>query len=155
MSLDLVDKDSVPQRDPVKRKAYCATWREKNRERCRPLFLKYREDPKRRMHILVGCAALRAKRSGLAFESELYVLYEAAPPTHCVCCGCTLDYSSGKGVNNRGASPSFDRIDNEKGYTVENTRVLCFRCNYLKNDVRMSELGRLESIIRYMRSALN
>lgn len=145
----------MPYADLKVRKEYAEAWRDKNRGRSRALLIKYREVPAKRMRILVGRAAARAKLSGFAFEPELYLLYESAPPTHCVCCGGALDYSSGKGLNNRKCSPSLDRVDNEKGYTAANTRVLCFRCNYLKNDVQITELWRLESIVTYMRAALN
>jgi hypothetical protein len=46
-------------------------------------------------------------------------------------------------------SPSLDRKDNNKGYTKDNTYVISYRANSLKNDATIEEL---EKVINYMRS---
>lgn len=70
----------------------------------------------------------------------------ANPPTHCACCRKKLDYSTGRGLDKRD-SPSLDRWDNSQGYTLENTKVICYRCNELKRDATLAEM---KVIVRYM-----
>ncbi len=45
-------------------------------------------------------------------------------------------------------APSLDRFDPAKGYTVANVKVLCWRCNMLKNNAKPEEL---EAVVAYMR----
>lgn len=92
-----------------------------------------------------GCAPAR----NLTFEDGLLDIYPLNPPTHCECCGIKLDYA----VNSRtkaslyGRGPSFDRVDNNIGYTVKNVHVLCLRCNQLKNNGKLQEF---KNIVAYM-----
>ena len=44
-------------------------------------------------------------------------------------------------------SPSLDRRDNTKGYTIENTAVICMHCNVRKQD---STIEDLHMLLRYM-----
>lgn len=46
-------------------------------------------------------------------------------------------------VGAKDTSPSLDRIDNSKGYTPDNIRVISWRANYLKNNATLDELIRL------------
>jgi uncharacterized protein YaiL (DUF2058 family) len=110
----------------------------------------YNEPANRIQHILTG-AKRRAKANGIEFDLGLYVKLKATPAEQCACCAATLEYKfkmhDGRGfVLNR--SPSLDRFDNTKGYTVENVRVICLRCNILKRDATVEEL---EAIVAYMR----
>jgi len=100
----------------------------------------YYADPAKRMRLLVKGAILRAQRDGLAFDHELCDILTSNPPTLCACCERTLDYSMGRGRNNRGPSPSLDRIDPRGGYTCPNVEVVCMRCNQVKGNASADEL---------------
>ena len=65
-------------------------------------------------------------------------------PELCPVLGIPLDRSSNTRSDN---SPSVDRIDNTKGYTVDNIRVISWRANRLKNDASIDEI---EAILKYM-----
>ena len=52
-------------------------------------------------------------------------------PTHCPILGLELDYYAESRSEN---SPSFDRIDNTKGYVKGNVHVLSWRANRIKNN---------------------
>lgn len=101
----------------------------------------YRAVPANRIRILAKDAICRAKKVGREFDETLPDVL--TPVTHCPCCGFEIDYRSG----NRKRSPSLDRRDNSKGYTLDNVFVICSRCNSLKKDSTAEEL---RAIIRYM-----
>lgn len=52
--------------------------------------------------------------------------------THCPVFGMLLDYRHG--VRNKDNCPSFDRIDNTKGYVKGNVCVVSYKANRIKND---------------------
>lgn len=45
-------------------------------------------------------------------------------------------------------SPSIDRIDNLKGYTKENIKIISHRANAIKRDASVEEV---EKILKYMK----
>lgn len=58
-----------------------------------------------------------------------------------------LDFRMGRGFKDRTASPSLDRFDNSKGYTVENVVIICWRCNVVKGHGLVAEL---EVVLAYI-----
>jgi hypothetical protein len=92
-------------------------------------------------------AARRAFEKGLPCDLRLKYVLVANPPKRCACCSKRLDYSIGRGQNKQN-SPSIDRWNNQKGYTLDNVRVICYRCNRLKGDGTRQEF---QEIVRYMR----
>lgn len=52
-------------------------------------------------------------------------------PTHCPILGIELDYFAESRQEN---SPSFDRLDNTKGYEPQNVLIVSWRANRIKND---------------------
>lgn len=107
---------------------------------------KWRGTPAGRMSNMVSNAKQRARKYDLAFDEALRKLFTSNPPTACECCRRPLDYSVETGYRVFRA-PSLDRFDNTKGYTLDNVRVLCWRCNILKNDATVEEL---QTIVAYM-----
>jgi len=53
--------------------------------------------------------------------------------THCCPCCNTTMISGGASVDN---SPTVDRIDNDKGYTIDNIWIICHKCNSMKSDAK-------------------
>ncbi len=115
---------------------------ELQRRNHRAVYQKFMAKPTNRMLYLYKKAILR----GHPFELRVRYVLVANPPTHCACCEKQLDYSTGRGFNKRD-SPSLDRWDNSRGYTLDNTRVVCYRCNELKRDATLDEI---KNLVRYM-----
>lgn len=69
-----------------------------------------------------------AKRLGVPFSVEFS---ELVWPTHCPILGIALDYFAESRQEN---SPSFDQNIPGQGYTKENTRIVSWRANRIKNN---------------------
>jgi hypothetical protein len=151
------------------RKVYRQAWYQKNKDKCRQYtknhLIKNPDRPaqsaawkaahlaipKNRIKHMLAAARQRARRYGREFSEELNDLLLNSIPTHCTCCGHELDYkyeSRSHSARHRARSPSFDRVDNTKGYTVENVAVTCSRCNFLKGDSTFEEI---EHVYKYMK----
>ena len=57
-------------------------------------------------------------------------------PTHCPILGIPLNYFA---EAREEGSPSFDRIDNSKGYERDNVQIISWRANRIKNDGTIEE----------------
>lgn len=68
-------------------------------------------------------------------------------PTHCPMLGIKLDYLTDKYRSD--AYPTFDRIDNTKGYIPGNVHVVSWKANRLKNNGSREELRK---IVNYLDS---
>lgn len=69
-----------------------------------------------------------AKRSGYEWSIEFG---QVTFPTHCPILGIELEYfAEGRQEN----SPSFDRLNNSRGYLEGNVRIISWRANRIKND---------------------
>lgn len=126
---------------------YDREYKRANGYRCNTQVRKRLSDPKKAMRFVVGVARQRAKKFGRQFDEGLF---DMLPATHCRCCNRELDYTTRK-KSGLSRSPSLDRVDNSKGYTVENTRVICLRCNRLKGDATANEL---RFLVAYMEERL-
>jgi len=92
-------------------------------------------------------AKARSKKNGLEFT---ITKHDIKIPSICPVLGIPIIVSPGTG--RRPDSPSLDRIDNTKGYTKENVRVISDRANMLKSNGTVEEF---EAIIRYMKEKEN
>jgi len=110
-----------------------------------PVFI---ATPKNRMARLVASAKRRAKLSSLEFDPKIRDKFTHDPPRQCLCCGDDFDFTAFNGRSHR--SPSLDRRDSTKGYTVDNTEAICWGCNSLKSDATVSDI---ENLLGYMRRA--
>jgi hypothetical protein len=127
-----------------------AHYRATNRDAILAQHLRYNSAPANRMRQLVNNARVRALATGLDFDPGLLDVLIAAPSTHCACCGVLLDYSTGRGRNNtaRHSSPSLDRVNNIRGYTLDNVAVICWRCNRLKSFATLADLEALTAYVK-------
>lgn len=57
----------------------------------------------------------------------------------CECCGVRFHLGRKNGKR-QDSSPSLDRFDLSKGYTVENTALVCWRCNNIKRNYGAADL---------------
>lgn len=70
----------------------------------------------------------------------------------CPCCDVVLDHTIHFEGGSRPNAPSVDRLDPSEGYTVENIRILCWRCNELKRDATLAEL---QNLVNWLLSELS
>lgn len=85
------------------------------------------------------------KREGREFQVEWA---DIKWPTHCPILGLELDYYCSAGGRNEN-SVSFDRINPNDGYTKDNTRVVSWRANRIKNDGTAEEHRRIAEWMEY------
>jgi uncharacterized protein YbaR (Trm112 family) len=95
----------------------------------------------------------RSRTRGLEFDKEiltvLYLMERISKTPVCECCGGVLDISFKHDRKRKNNSPSIDRINNLKGYILDNIAILCWRCNNLKRDAAIEEL---RTVVKYMES---
>ncbi len=83
----------------------------------------------------------RSKNSNIPFDENITIdfLEELLIKTEkCPCCKKNIDLLNKKQRIN--TSPSIDKLIPDKGYTVNNISLICWRCNNLKRDSSPSEL---------------
>lgn len=124
----------------------------------RPDYLKSKENrtghfsekPVDRIWQLIKYAKGRAKKNGWEFDAE-GLRASLVPPVTCPCCGLPINYAKCKQnlFLEKWQSPSLDRFDSMKPYTVENTVVICVRCNVVKGDATADEV---EAVAAFMRA---
>jgi len=88
-------------------------------------------------------AKSRSNREG--FEYDLTV-EDMDWPTYCPVFGVKLEYTPQQIRSKNRAT--LDRLDPNEGYTLHNTRVICWEANRLKNN---ASLEQLELIIKYIK----
>ena len=91
------------------------------------------------IRFMLYAAKGRAAAKGLDFNLSIE---DITIPEICPILNIPLQISKGPRKNN---SPSLDRINNSKGYTRDNTRVISWRANHLKHDGTLEEFKKLTS----------
>jgi hypothetical protein len=134
----------MPYKDPQKQRLCKQRYTDRNKAKIQAWHTVHSQHPIVRMGQLVAGARHRAKLGGFEFDERLQANLQLDPPTHCACCGVKFDFvRRGTRRQEKACSPSLDRRDNSQGYTLENTAVICVRCNSLKSDASASELAAL------------
>jgi len=95
----------------------------------------YKTDFSSRAQSLVSNIKTRAKRKNLDFDLDWNWYMEKYEKGVCEATGIPFEEPqyNGKKGNTSPWIPSVDRIDNEKGYTKDNCRLVCFIFNIVKN----------------------
>lgn len=124
-------------------KNHVIKWRENNRDIHNGYQTKYRQGKTGRAKVLLSNAKNRAKKRQLDFDLTLKYL-EDRMPDQCPVLKLRIDYSG----KNKECCPSIDRIDNNKGYTKDNIRIISMRANAIKRDASVEEIAQ---ILNYMR----
>jgi hypothetical protein len=115
----------MPLKDKSKTKEYLRAWKDKNREKN-----------------LFQLAHHRAKTKGIEFNIEIS---DIVIPDVCPILGIPIK----KIIDgNRDASPSLDRIDNNKGYIKDNIQVISFKANAMKLTANKDELINFANWVR-------
>jgi len=96
-------------------------------------------DGKQHIKYQLWCQAKkRAKKKNIEFSITSEDIPEI--PKICPVLGIPIIVGKGKLTDN---SPSIDRINNNKGYTKGNIRIISYRANRLKNDATIEEIRRI------------
>lgn len=115
-------------------------WRHRNPEKVQ----QYTTTESSRITSQLNQAKRRAKANGWAFnltKSDITI------PETCPVLGIPLLRTEGRLDD---ASPTIDRVDSTKGYTVDNIRVISWRASKIKSDATIEEL---RQILKYMETA--
>jgi len=126
--------------------------REQHRDKAKESSRAYRQANKDRVRLYGRCeyarllATLnqmkrRARDKGIEFS---LTCDDLTIPEKCPILGIPLARS---GAHKQDNSPSFDRVDNTKGYTKDNVQVISWRANRLKADATLEEV---QAIAAYM-----
>ena len=92
----------------------------------------------------------RSKLRGWDFDRHLFFTYFESiygVQTKCAVPQCKTILNYLARITACDSSASFDRWDNNLGYTPENTRIICMKCNSIKNKFMMPEV---HPVIEYM-----
>lgn len=92
-------------------------------------------DQQKHIKTLLACSRRRAKERGLVWELDEATL---VIPEVCPYLGIPLTYIRGKGRIQ--SNISIDRIDNTKGYTMDNVEVVSDLANRMKQDATKEQL---------------
>lgn len=71
-------------------------------------------------------------------------------PEHCPVLGIPLDYTTRTKGAVKSNSPSFDRIDPNKGYVIGNVIIVSNKANVIKSNATVDELERVASFYRQL-----
>lgn len=135
-------------------KACDIAYQTKRREADREKFAEYSRQYQRarrqnfdyRLQMLVNASKQRAKLKNIEHSitaSDLKAIYPI--DGRCPIFGVKLEFNS---AGFRDNSPSVDRIDPNKGYTLDNIQVISWKANRIKGAASLSEL---EMLVAYMK----
>ncbi len=88
---------------------------------------------KRPYEALYNYMRLSAKHCRRSLEMTYEEFVEFTKCSKCIYCERQLSWSS-KNIKENGLAYNLDRIDNSKGYSVENCVPCCAECNFLRRD---------------------
>lgn len=111
-------------------------WRENNAEHYKKIKYSYYASKRGRIVELCKSAAKRAKEKGLDYTLSFEIV-EAIWEKQNGCCALTkIEFQIPQERIGKASpfSPSIDRIDCSKGYTLNNVRLVCVAVNYALNE---------------------
>lgn len=92
---------------------------------------------------------IRARKDNVPHELQASDVLAIAQRMHCEYCDIPVQFD---GKVHAPQVASIDKIEPEKGYTVANTVLCCYKCNMRKSDSTAEDLLRLGERVRLLRS---
>ena len=84
-----------------------------------------------------------AERRGIPFEisKEEFIQWFKENPQQCFYCGITAEEAQNMSdsMNSKAKRLTIDRLDNRKGYSLDNIVWCCYRCNAIKGDFSLQK----------------
>lgn len=124
--------------------------RDKRLEASRAGYHRTKHKPNNLVKELYNSAKSRARNKGLDFSISKQWVLDRVMAGICECTG--LPFVAGQGRN--GFSPSIDRVDNSKGYTIENSRVILWGVNAFKGEGSHADMVQMARAIVAREDAL-
>jgi len=96
----------------------------------------------------------RRKRNNAKQKGTIWTLEfnDLIFPKYCPILGIEIDYFGDNIYRNRENCCSFDRINPKEGYTKENTQIISYRANRIKNDASADELLKIGHYMKDLES---
>lgn len=91
-----------------------------------------RANPRSRLYVMLYAAAKRRPTENIATIDDLMEMFEAQKGL-CAVSDVQMTWSVGSVGKKVPTSISLDRINNDKGYEIENLRLVCWQVNVFKN----------------------
>jgi hypothetical protein len=102
-----------------------------------------------RANRMLTSAKLRAKKQNQVFDlTKNDILMNGKFPSNCPCCSKSFRFAYKEKKRLLNSTPSLDRLNPEEGYTKTNTKIICCRCNRIKNDGSEHEHRQIADWIR-------
>jgi hypothetical protein len=149
-SINAANKDKLSSKCKECDKKYQEKQRSKNydykREYSREYQRKRRKDFDYRIQMLINASKQRARQKGIEHTLTVGELKSIFPIDNvCPILGIDLVFSTTGFSDN---SPSVDKIDPSKGYTLDNVQVISWRANRLKSDATVEELEKVVAFLK-------
>ena len=118
-------------------------------EHCKNTREKYKDTFTYRLRKLVEQAKARSKRNNLEFELTLDNVLDLYPEDNkCPVFKFDLSFNSNGRGGYRENSPSIDRIDSNKGYTLDNVQIISTKANILKSNASLQDIEALYNFMK-------
>jgi len=121
------------QKEKDLKKSY--EWREDNKEKIREQRLLRYKTPSGRAKFIYANAKNRAKKIGMEFDLDRNDIISRMEKGICEATGVQLKFDEVRTFY----TPSLDRINSSKGYTIDNVQVVCWGWNQLKNEFSIDD----------------
>lgn len=149
-SLNNSAKDKLQYRCRTCDVEYQAKRRNKNKEKFAEYSRQYQKARRQnfgyRLQMLLNASKQRAKEKGREHSISVADVEDIYPADGlCPIFGLKLEFNE---AGFRDSSPSIDRIDSTKGYTVDNIQVISWKANRIKGAATLQEL---EMLVAYLK----
>lgn len=111
-----------------------AAHRSRDPERSRRQWREWSRTPNGTVTVLLNYARDRARNHGLDFDIDRAFISDKLDRGVCELSGIRITRESPGNYRTHPFAPSLDRINPSKGYTKENTRLVCFAVNRARSD---------------------
>ena len=101
--------------------------------------------------ILHNLAMTNSKRKSIEFDLTVDWFIEHIKPMVCEATGVALSFDIDESKNFNPFRPSTDRIDNSRGYTKDNCRIVCVMFNFAKGEHTDADVFRMSKamVLKY------